>query len=221
LEPAFIPKHRHQRQNEIGLIELLALTVNPNEDICDLFGFDLRRKLKGRKGEIQQRVQFADRNLCAGYLVRGKFILQGVYILPCKLDRVRLWVPDRRYAWDERFIAPDRGIRNLKAIFEWIEGDLNLLRRVVLAHDRDALDDRIEGGQTLLTINNYARRSELLVIRADLPSTGLPGFPKEQIADRIPAIHRVEKLADFDVFPDERALDIRETDLTVADRVHQ
>ena len=71
-----------------------------------------------------------------------------------------------------------------------------------------------------MTVDNDAVRSELFFVGTDLPCAGVnAGFPKHQVSDRIPPIHRVKEFSGLDVLPDERTLDIGQADLAVVDRV--
>ena len=74
----------------------------------------------------------------------------------------------------------------------------------------------------MLSVNDYSVRRELFVISPNFSSPRIDaGFPKEKVSDWITAIHRIEKVANLNVLPNERALNVWQADLTAADCIDQ
>src|SRR5215207_4543662 len=65
-----------------------------------------------------------------------------------------LWLPEHRDIRDVRTVLPDGGIGDIKLLGEWVEGYLDAFARKVRTEDLDPLDDGVQGGETLLAIDN-------------------------------------------------------------------
>jgi resolvase-like protein len=95
-----------------------------------------------------------------------------------------------------------------------IEGDLDALLFEIGAYHLNALDDGIERGQPLLSVNDGEFGRSLVVFDANALQPGLHSrFPKQKEPRRVPAIERIEEIADIDVGPHKRALQLRQSDL--------
>ena len=130
--------------------------------------------------------------------------------------------PKRRDAGDVLRIALDRGIRDVEPTVGWTERDLELDLPVVVVDDRLSPEDRVERGQSLLPIDDETTGRMGLGIEPDgLRAIDVGVLPEEQIADREAAVHRVEQVADFGGVPDERPLNIGQTDVTELDVCQQ
>lgn len=57
---ALVPEDRHQRQDEVGLIERFALAVDPHEDLGDLLLVERRGEFHGREWILLDVVQPID-----------------------------------------------------------------------------------------------------------------------------------------------------------------
>ena len=102
------------------------------------------------------------------------------------------------------------------------ECDLDLLRFVVVTHDWDAFDDGVERGKPLLAIHDQEIGDLLLAIRTNRASIVSEAvLPKEEIADRVAAVHRVKQVPDFGVRPDKGALNVRQPDLAESDELDE
>ncbi|MBW9107867.1 hypothetical protein [Paraburkholderia phenoliruptrix] len=57
---ALVPEHRHECQDEVRLIELLAFAIDAHENVGHLFFGALLRQLERNEGEVGQGGQLAD-----------------------------------------------------------------------------------------------------------------------------------------------------------------
>ena len=57
---ALLPVHRHQREDEVGLVELDALGVDPDEDLGDLFLVGCGAELDDLEPEVAEVVDPVD-----------------------------------------------------------------------------------------------------------------------------------------------------------------
>lgn len=126
-----------------------------------------------------------------------------------ELEHFRVWREDSRDVLDPGTILGYDRRRDFELFFQWIEGDPDADCLVVLGEHLDPENRCHEGRDPLLSINENplaGRRGTVLQ-----PHVGVA--PGDEVADGVPAIERVEQVADFFGFPDKRALDFGDGDL--------
>ncbi len=66
---AFVPKNGHKGQNEICLIKLRTLPIDPHEDLCHRVYPGIHSQYQGVEWVVSKRAEIADRRLYAPYLL--------------------------------------------------------------------------------------------------------------------------------------------------------
>src|SRR6185437_16233582 len=106
------------------------------------------------------------------------------------------------------YVLPDGRVGHLEALFLWVEGYAYAHGLVVLRQHFPAQQCGHEGGDALLPVNQDALARGWGAV---LEPHGRIS-PSDQVADRVALVERIEEVADFGRFPDERALDFRDGD---------
>ena len=119
---------------------------------------------------------------------------------------------------DELGVLLDRRVGHLKCLIRWPEGDSNAFVLERLREYRAAGQHGEERSQPLLTIHDQQLCHLVAVAPAHLTGADLcAGLPEHERPDRVPAVHRVEEVADLRGGPDKRSLDVGKGDVPVLD----
>ena len=89
---------------------------------------------------------------------------------------------------------------------------------VVGVHDGSRFEDRVERGQALLAVDDQSVTAAWPFVAVPIgPGSTVGVVPEEQVADGKAAVHRVEEVAHLGRRPDERPLDVRQTNVALID----
>ncbi len=92
----------------------------------------------------------------------------------------------------------------------------------VLVHHRESFDDRVDGCEPLLAVDDQTTGNRPFRAHSDLPSFGAAlVLPEEQITDRETAVHRIEQVSHLGRLPDERALNVGQANVPGVDLLDQ
>ena len=224
LPTALFPVHRHQGQDEVGLVELDSLGVDPHENLGDLFLVRRDTQLDDLEPEVPQIADAVDPFL-------QDVLLSVIKVAAARLGQTLQESTDRRLVpgrpqrgdiGDELRITDDRGVSDLEGLITGPEGDLDpaLLKR--LCQHLLAGDHRVQSCEPLLPVHYKQLRRPVTAVHPDTPRPDLgASLPEHQRPDRVPAVQGVEQVPRLGRRPHERALDIGQADPADPDVLHK
>jgi hypothetical protein len=141
-----VPVHRHERQDEVGLFELDALGVDPDEDVGDLLLRGVRGELQCRERVVTQVVKPVDRLDDLIFLVVAQLSTRAQAFDELGLEPVpRLRTGSQlRHIADELGILVRRGVGHGEPLVPRFEGDREVDLPVLVVDDRSVLDHRVQ-----------------------------------------------------------------------------
>lgn len=217
-----VPEHAHERQDEVGLTEVLPLGVDADEHVRHLlFGDVLAEHQRGELVSVDCRkaIQSIGNAFTIPVLKRPR-CFQPLHELAD--DGVRRSRPDRADVVKiGRIAVRDRG-RYIERPVLWAKRDPDPPLLEILSQHWATLHHRKQRRESLLPVDDQGLGGQLLTIGPDLFRPRLStAIPEEQVSHRVAAIHRIEKITDLRRLPYERALDVGQSDRSNSDRVHQ
>jgi hypothetical protein len=214
---------RQHGEDKVGLGELRALGVDAHEDVGDELLGDLAVDPHRVKRIVIERREPAERVAQRSFLTVGERL--GPRVTQPVDERVDdlpvLRNPQLRDVREVLRIVTDRGVADREYGVAGPKRDADAVLREVLERDRAALHHGIQARQPLLAVDDELSRLVVPRAGANHPVIDIRGVPQHQIADRKPSVHRVEQIADVNALPHERALQLREGQLSTLNVVEQ
>ena len=224
LPAALFPVHRHEGQDEVGLVELDPLGVNPHENLGDLLLVRRDTQFDDLEPEVPQIADPVDTFL-------QDVLMSVIQVAAARLGQTLQEPPDRRLVpgrpqrgdiSDELRIPGDRGVSDLKGLIAGPERDLDpaLLKRS--GQDLLTGDHRVQRREPLLPVHHKQLRRPVTAVHPDTPRPDLgASLPEHQRPDRVPAVQRIEQIPRLARRPHERTLNIRQANPADPDVLHQ
>ncbi|MCY1348160.1 hypothetical protein D9M69_343010 [compost metagenome] len=151
---AVVPEHRHQRQDEVRLVELFPFAVDAHENVGHLLLGALLRELQRDEGEVGQPCQTADSLSDAMLLTLGNLTIRTKPVQVARDELVGVGSEHFRDVYDELWVALSSCVRHSKGAALRSEGDADVLAFEILTQHRLAADNGVKRGQPLLAIYN-------------------------------------------------------------------
>ena len=183
-------------ENEVGLIERLALAIDPDKYLGDRLLRDVGVQLQCGERKVRKPLQLYHSALDRLHLLTGDLSTgdlsnraQPIQVTVYDLEQIRVAAPEHRNVRDECLVTKDCCTCHFEAALQGVECDSDTRRLKVAAYYRNALEDSVERRKPLLPVHDYEVRRHLLGVGPDGPWIGgLPILPKEQVSYRVAAV---------------------------------
>ena len=225
----------NQGLNKVVLIQVLTARVDTNKDICHILLVRIYGDFQSRKGEVFQtkkviqivfnQVKFFIRQFRFAFFASG--IVQSVDICTTELgEGVAFFCQEDIADFGYPFLVTvNSGCPNGKFSGQRVITDFDFSLAITLVSNLDTVHCSDKGSQSLLTVNNQFFRFfiDFLVATDRTLLFFVIGrrLPQHHISDRISTEHRVKKVSDFIILPYERSLQVRQTDFTDSNIIHE
>lgn len=220
--PPLIPEHAHEREDEVRLIQILALGIDVDEHLGDLPLRDVRLQLQ--RGELVRLEPFeAAERAGDGLLVGPLDRLGGAQTCQEVVDHGEgRRGPDLTDVVEKGRVVVRGGVGDGERRVPRPKRNANALLLKVLPEDGPSLHDGEQRCEPLLPVDDEDARRELLADSADLLRPRFrAALPEQEVADGIAAVHGVEEISNLRGLPDERPLNVREPDTAEVDVIDQ